>query len=276
MISKKRLKGMPKKPSQDNNKTMTSKALLFGLNYNTDFTCKLSGCINDANNVRRLLIDHLGFRAGDILMCTDDTALKPTRSVMTRLLRELVLATHRMQISNIFISYSGHGINVGSLEKDDALVPLDFREQGVITDYEIAALIRQVHPRTDVIMLVDACHSGSMCNMPYVYTTSGFVADDTQCVSCRAMLISGCRDNETSQEITHEQHQVGAATSAFIHALSMNNYDVTCTNLIRYMNDYMSANSLPQRPQLSSSRHLSETCIFVTSAEDGRPFFTLL
>jgi hypothetical protein len=255
---------------------MTSKALLFGLNYLQDPACRLNGCINDVKNVQTLLLDRFGYRQEDILTCTDQTPIKPTKSMMTRLLRELVLSTHRMQIHQIFISYSGHGMNVGSNVKDDALVPLDFRTQGIITDYELAALIRQVHPRTDVVVLVDACHSGSMCNLPYVYSPVGFVQDESQSVAARVLLISGCRDDQTSQEtFTELQRESGVATNAFIDALSVHNYDVTCTNLIRYMNKYMQDNNYAQRPQLSSSRTLSETCIFVTSASDGRPFFVV-
>ena len=253
------------------------KALLFGLNYVNDPSCRLDGCINDANNVRSLLADHLGYQADDIMMCTDSTPIKPTKVMMQRLLRELVLSTHRLQINQILISYSGHGTNVGTEQKDNAIVPVDFRSNGVITDYELAALIRQVHPRTDVIMLVDACHSGSMCNLPYVYSVDKFVQDESLSVSCRALLVSGCRDDQVSQEadLDGDKRETGMATDAFINAISENNYDVTCVNLIMYMNAYMQKHNFPQRPQLSSSRMLSETCIFVSSAEDGRPFFCL-
>lgn len=250
------------------------KALLFGINYTQDSKCSLSGCVNDARNVRTLLVDHFDFQPEDVLMCTDESELKPNKSMMLRLLRELILSTHRMNISQIFISYSGHGVGLG---KDDSLVPLDFRTQGMITDYELAALIRQVHPRTDVVFLIDACHSGSMCNLPYVYAENSFVEDENQSVPCRALLISGCRDGQTASEWDPDKdtHETGIATDAFIAAVTKSNFDVTCVNLITYMNDFMIEFQYPQRPQLSSSRKLSETCVFVSSNDCGKAFFIL-
>lgn len=266
---------------------MTKRALLFGLNYLHDSSAALSGCINDARNLKELLTEHMGYRAEDIVMCTDESELKPTRNVMLRLLLDLCLYTHRRHVDQIFISYSGHGTSVadtGELDeednRDEALVPLDFRVNGVIRDDELGALIRQVHPRTDVIILVDACHSGSAMDFPYRYISGQKYAIEKDVeIPCRAVMISGCRDHETAQEVwsfNDDKKISGLMTSAFVHALSHHNYDITCWKLIKYLQDHITSLNAPQRPQLSASRKLSETSIFISNNTNARPFFTHL
>ena len=260
---------------------MVKKALVLGLNYLSDSSSSLGGCITDAKNLKQLLVDHLGYSENDVLMCTDETSVKPTKSVILRLLREMCLWTHRQNVEQLFISYSGHGTQVADESHDEVdggqdscLVPLDFRTNGLITDDELGTLIRQVHPRTDVIFLIDACHSGTMCDLPYLYRAGDkYAVESDASVPCRALMISGCQDSETSQETFVNKHIAGAMTTAFIGALSKYNYDITCFKLIRYMQEALVSAGLTQRPQLSTSRQLTETCVFISSNENGGPFF---
>jgi hypothetical protein len=262
---------------------MSKKALLFGLNYLNDPSAALNGCINDAKNLQKLLRDHLGYRAEDILLCTDETELKPTKSIILRLLRELCLWTHRHPVKQIFISYSGHGTYVSdqnSDEKDgadEALVPIDYKRYGVIKDDELGSLIRQIHPRTDVILLIDACHSGTAVDLPYRYISGNkYAIESDASVPCRAIMISGCQDNQTAQEtwsFKDDKLTTGLMTSSFIHALETHKYDVTCWKLIKYMQEFIEKTGATQKPQLCTSRQLSETCIFVSNNLNGQPFF---
>jgi hypothetical protein len=262
---------------------MTKKALLFGLNYINDASASLAGCINDAKNLQALLKDHMGYRSQDIMLCTDETDLKPTKSVILRLIRELCLWTHRQQVHQIFISYSGHGTFQAdssgdeSDNTDECLVPLDFQMNGVVTDDELGMLIRQVHPRTDVVFLIDACHSGSAVDFPYRYVSGNkYAIESDSSVPCRAIMISGCKDVQTSQEVWSFQNskQVsGLMTSSFIHALEHHNYDLTCWALIRFMQHFITSLGYEQKPQLCTTRKLTETCIFISNNINGKPFF---
>lgn len=260
------------------------KALLFGLNYLNDSSSALGGCINDAKNLKNLLVTRLGYQPEDVLLCTDETEVKPTRAIMLRLLRELVIATHRSRLDQIFISYSGHGTSYqdasGDEEDgmDECLVPLDYRTAGVIKDDDLGKILRKVHHRTDIVMLVDACHSGTIVDFPYRYVSGNkFVMESPSVapVGARAVVISGCQDNQLSQEvwsIDDDKKITGIMTSAFIQALTKHDYDITCWKLIKYMQDFITEYGYQQKPQMSSSRKLTETCIFCTDSTNVKPF----
>lgn len=259
---------------------MPRKALCFGLNYLSDPGASLNGCINDARNVRDMLVAQMGYRAEDVLLCTDETDVKPTKAIMLRLLREMVLWTHRQNVQQIFISYSGHGTAVPDGDgdeadhQDEALVPLDFRTAGVIADDELGALIRQVHPRTDVVMLVDACHSGSVIDLPFRYVSGNrYAIENDTTVPARVVMVSGCTDAQLSQETQSAGQVSGLMTRSFLWALQSQNYDLTCFNLIKTMQEYVTQQGASQRPQLCTSRALSQTCIFVASNQNGVAFF---
>ncbi len=89
------------------------KALLIGINY-FGSGHQLSGCINDAMNIRRYLADDRGFSEGqsDMVMLTDapqnqGTAFFPTGANIMAAINWLV--TGNPPGSSLFISYSGHG-----------------------------------------------------------------------------------------------------------------------------------------------------------------------
>lgn len=261
---------------------MTKKALLFGLNYVNDSSAALAGCVNDAIHLRNLLTQKMGFTDKDIMLCTDHTPMKPTKAVMLKLIHDLVMWTHRQYVDSIFISYSGHGTSVQDATsdeldgKDEALVPLDYKTNGVIVDDELSALIKKVHPRTDVVILVDACHSGTIMDFPYRYISGDKRTIESKVdIPCRAVMISGCRDHQLSQEVwsfADDKKITGLMTASFIHALEVHGYNVTCWKLIKYMKDRITEMGFAQRPQMSTSRRLDETTAFIKTDKDTRPF----
>lgn len=262
---------------------MTKKALVIGINYQNDPAASLAGCVNDADNVKQLLQEDLVYQPDDILMCTDYSDVRPIKSVILRLIRELCLWTHRTHVDQIWISYSGHGTSrqdTNGDEKDnreEAIVPLDYRTNGYITDDELGSLIRLVHPRTDCVVLIDACHSGSAFDFPFRYISGNkYAIENDTTVDCRAIMISGCRDSEQAQEVwsfNDDRKISGLMTSSFIHALRTHGFDITCFKLIKYMQDFIKEKGAKQKPQLCTSRKLSQTCAFITDNLNARPFF---
>ena len=89
------------------------KALLIGINYyNTKH--QLAGCINDAMNMQRYLVEDRGFspNQSDMVILTDapqnrGTPFEPTGANMMAAFNWLV--TGNSPGSSLFISYSGHG-----------------------------------------------------------------------------------------------------------------------------------------------------------------------
>ena len=89
------------------------KALLIGINY---FGTKqeLSGCINDAANCRKFLIEDWGFSGdpADMVVMTDapenqGTSFYPTMENMLNAIRWLV--SENEAGDSVWLSYSGHG-----------------------------------------------------------------------------------------------------------------------------------------------------------------------
>ena len=125
-------------------KQQTKSALLIGINYNNT-SMQLYGCINDANNINKLLETKYGYK--NITLLTDDTNKKPNKqnilNEFTNLLRNAVSG------DSIFFSYSGHGtyttdLNKDELDgKDELIVPIDATSiQTCILDDELNKIIQ--------------------------------------------------------------------------------------------------------------------------------------
>lgn len=76
---------------------------------------------------------------------------------------------------SLVFHYSGHGSqqrNYSGEEADgfdETLCPLDFETQGMIVDDEInAALVRPLPPGVRLHALIDACHSGTVMDLPFL------------------------------------------------------------------------------------------------------------
>lgn len=73
----------------------------------------------------------------------------------------------------LFLLYSGHGSqqpDVDGLEESglcDTIIPVDFCENGVISDAELLeVLVSKVPEGVRLTAVVDACHSGTVLDLP--------------------------------------------------------------------------------------------------------------
>jgi len=153
---------------------MTSKqaALCIGCNY-VGSSLQLQGCVNDARMMRDILVERYGWEAGRIELLEDGAATK--EAIMNRL-RNLAALAKRGELSEIWVTYSGHGTQVKDLDgdegdgKDEALVPVDHAVAGMITDDELFSdFTSQVPKGCNVVALFDCCHSGTMLDLTYAY-----------------------------------------------------------------------------------------------------------
>jgi len=155
------------------------KALFVGINYHGQ-QGELRGCINDVKNIKSFLTAN--YRIDDMLILTDDqtndTSKMPTRANIIagfKWLRKDV----RPGDSLIF-HYSGHGGSVPDKDgdeedgMDETLCPVDFKTAGQIVDDDIhAILVKGLPAGVRLTAIIDACHSESMLDLPYVYTVDG-------------------------------------------------------------------------------------------------------
>lgn len=163
------------KPAQNR-----KRALLMGLNY-VGQQGQLSGCHNDVKNIKKYLVEVQGFNESEMLILMDDGRHHtPTRKNIIDSFKRIVEYSEPGDV--VFIHYSGHGGRVrdtsGDEEDgfDETLIPVDFQRAGQIVDDDILKiLVEPIKAGVNVTVLMDCCHSGTVLDLPY-----RFSSDDTQ------------------------------------------------------------------------------------------------
>jgi hypothetical protein len=246
---------------------MVKKALMIGINYpNSPFPLK--GCIHDIERTAHILTTKYGYRPEHIVSLRDDSpdsAKQPTRE---NILKQLYAITHDKTpgLSEIWIHYSGHGSQVRDTSgdeqdgKDEVLVPSDYLAKGMILDDEISNMVKDVACPT--ILIIDACHSGSMCDLTYGVSVDvprrrfNRFQNSTRVLSNPHILsISGCGDTQTSADAYNPELKkgVGAFTDAFLYTLNHYQYKGSLMFIYQETCRLLYSRQFTQLPVLSSS-----------------------
>lgn len=263
-------------------KKMVKLAVLMGLNYRGS-EAELGGCINDVENTGKVLEEIYGYSKDNILYMTDDSEIKPTaRNIMAQLIK-LTERTYEEDVEEIWISYSGHGTYITDLNddeddsKDECLVPLDYNESGLISDDNLNHILALMNPKTRVIVIVDACHSETMLDLPYRYVSGNknVIENPKSKIKCNCVMISGCRDDQTSSDaygINNSKEYSGAMTSSLLYVLDRFDYTITCWRLLKEMRKFLKKRKFSQVPQISCSNMLN--CAKLFSCVQPTPFIS--
>lgn len=152
---------------------MTGKrALCVGINNFKNFpSAALRGCVNDANDMEKLLKNLFGFQAVDIVKLTDT---KATKTNIMKNLKEMVHGAKSGKYSHIIFTMSSHGTQVPDLSGDEpdrvdeAFCPNDLAQNGddwdsnhIIVDDELRDLFIQIPEDVVLEVYLDTCHSGT-------------------------------------------------------------------------------------------------------------------
>lgn len=300
---------------QYSNCTGRRKALLIGINYIGQKNA-LRGCINDVQNVRNFLLQH-GYQQDDMVILTDDQQNPrsiPTRDNILRAMRWLVEGAQTND--SLFLHYSGHGGQTedtnGDEEdgSDEVIYPVDYQRTSHIVDDEIHDIVvRPLMPGVRLTALFDSCHSGTVLDLPYVYSTKGVLKEPnllkeagsgllsavtsyasgnmsgvmtsvtglfksvttgngayertkkTKTAPCDAILISGCKDSQTSADAVENGKATGAMSHAFITVMNQQSNQSYIT-LLNEMRDVLEG-KYEQKPQLSSSHPIDCNLKFI-------------
>ncbi|XP_042509804.1 metacaspase-1-like isoform X2 [Macadamia integrifolia] len=215
------------------------KAVICGISYRYS-RHELKGCINDAKCMRHLLVNKFSFPESSIIMLTEDETDPyriPTKQNLRMALYWLVQGCQPGD--SLVFHYSGHGSQQRNYNGDEVdgydetLCPLDFETQGMIIDDEInATIVRPLPPGVKLHAIIDACHSGTMLDLPFLcrMNRSGqYVWEDQSPPSGvwkgtnggEAISFSGCDDNQTSADTSalSKITSTGAMTYCFIQAI---------------------------------------------------------
>ena len=261
-------------------------ALLFGINYihQSDANMRLSGCVNDVNNMASYLKSLGDFDY--VYTATDEN--KHSRSTskfgIIRKLYTLAIKSHYKSIDLVYLHFSGHGASLLDRSgderdgKDEVFVPSDYDTRGVIYDDTFRYLFKRFHPDTKVVCVFDCCHSGTMGDLPYQWypsrnSTSSFYhiqnnyrldLQDSQII-----IISGCKDNQYSADAYNVQGKftfTGALTSCLLltfEHLKNNNLSCSVFNLLTHTRNLLKEKNFEQIPQLTSSYIIKENDHFL-------------
>ena len=246
------------------------KALLVGINiYKPELGADLRGCVNDVETMRKLLVDNFKFLPENVRVLVDERATK--QGILDRL---GWLLNGAKEGDELVFHYSGHGSQVRDRngdelddQLDEILCPHDLDWEDPLTDDCLAELFRQLPKGVHLTMICDACHSGSMDRNVTVLKSAKSILPpfDIRSRSCNKILpknrmgkkdkgtqshvlISGCKDSQTSADAHIDGRYQGALTWALTKTIRENtgiNWREAHTKTAELLSGYS------QEPQLS-------------------------
>lgn len=248
-------------------------ALCVGINDYPGTGQDLNGCVNDALDWSSLLRS-IGYTP---LRLTDADA---TKANVVQRLRDLVDVARFGD--RIVFTYSGHGSWVPDANgdevdgRDECLVLHDFRNGGLLTDDEINAIFAARRFGVRVVVIPDACHSGTVHRFagpwaahplgvpdarPRFLPPAAFLTGDqldAAEVAPRAArgasrpttaLLSGCADTEYSYDAWIDGRYRGAFTAAALRTWS----GQSLSAWHRAIRTVLPSDEYPQTPQLQAT-----------------------
>jgi hypothetical protein len=182
---------------QYSNCTGRRKALFIGINYFGQ-EGELRGCINDTKNLSQFIMENHGYKREDMIFLTDDQQdpnYQPTHANIIRAMQWLVKDAQPNDA--LFLHFSGHGGQTEDLDgdeedgNDEVIYPVDFKQNGHIVDDEIHfTVVKPLPPGVRLTCIFDSCHSGSVMDLPYLYSTKGVLKEPNLAKEAGAGLLS--------------------------------------------------------------------------------------
>lgn len=212
--------------------------------------------MNDVKCMSYLLTSKFHFPESAILTLTEDQVdprRQPTKYNIMQALEWLVQGCQAGD--SLVFHFSGHGSQQPNYKGeeldgfDETLVPVDFRTAGQILDDDInTTIVRPLPTGVNLHAIVDACHSGTVLDLPFLYRYSGhdaFVWEDHRpatgtwkgTTGGNVYSFSGCDDHQTVFDTMDSLGKVtstGEMTYCFIQAIERG-YGSTYGSLLNAM-----------------------------------------
>jgi metacaspase-1 len=259
---------------------MSSKALIVGVNQYKLPGSDLQGCVNDATNVRDVLLKYFGFTVKDIRVLVDARATK--QAIMERL-RWLV--KDAKSGDRLLFHFSGHGSQIRDREgdelkdkMDEIICPHDMDWDGTyIVDDDLKAVFSKLPSGVRLEVLLDSCHSGSGTRVVEAFASQPpehairqrFLVPPVD-IRCRNadeddlklqrigrsdnpqahVLFAGCKDNQTSADAFIGGTYNGAFTYYFCKHLRDVQGAISRAELLKRLRASLKHENYSQIPQL--------------------------
>ncbi|KAK7319437.1 hypothetical protein RJT34_04158 [Clitoria ternatea] len=195
------------------------RAVLCGVSYRRR-KFRLKGTINDITNMKELLIKNFKFPNECIRVLTEqeqNANLIPTKHNILESLKWLVKDCEAGD--SLVFYFSGHGLQQPDFKEDEidgydeTLCPVDFLKEGMIIDNDInSTIVWPLKKGVTLHAIVDACHSGTILDLLYVYKHESGIWEDNKPPSKEpirkhtsgglAICLSACEDSQTAADST--------------------------------------------------------------------------
>lgn len=242
--------------------TGLKRALLVGINYiGTEY--ELAGCINDVQNVQKLLQQFFP-HCKECRTLTDLTAAKPTRAAI---LAGIDWLTANLKPGdNVMFHYSGHGGTVRDRNGDEVsgldscIYPLNNGALETIIDDEIRArLAERIPAGCKCFVVLDCCYSGTAVDLRCLWqapSATSLTYTENQRYAKTAgtvVFLSGSRDTETAADtVNAEGRPCGAMTMALERTWRAYGPAIKFKYLLWDIRKFLRDNGYSQIPQLST------------------------
>lgn len=235
---------------------MAKRALLIGINKYQIPGADLRGCVNDVRNVEAALIEWCGFAKGDITTLTD---LDATKKAMETGIKRLMASGQKGDTLVLHYSGHGANVPDAdgdeADERDEILCPTDLDWKDPLTDDWLRKTFDRLKKGVALTVIMDCCHSGTNTRailppdapikpryLPNPWdlmaaesgrrlrgkvtgelrrsSRSARKAKDIVSAQLPELLVTGCRDTQTSADAFIDGVYTGALTYALVDAMN--------------------------------------------------------
>lgn len=240
---------------------VSKKALLVGLNY-TGTRAELRGCINDVKRLKTVLTRRFKYSTTKVNVLTD-LNLNRFKNVQ-HVLKDFINTPTDIMVFH----YSGHGTQTKDYNKDedDGYDEALYTKHGILLkDDTINSYVRSLPETTKILMIFDACHSGSVVDLPWQVKDDGEVYKiSDQEIKADVVCITGCRDNQVSMDVKSGLTNYGAMSNDLTKLLKEVQPNTTWKELVYMLRKLLVQGKYAQVPQLSASKkELFDQNIFI-------------
>jgi uncharacterized caspase-like protein len=269
---------------------MAKRALLIGINKYQIPGANLRGCVNDVTLLSKALTDLYGFKKSDITVLNDE---KATKKAMQTAIRQIVKDSKKGDVALIHYSGHGSNTPDDNGDEsdnlDEILCPTDLDWDDTMRDDWLRQTFDGLKAGVNLTVIMDCCHSGTNTRAlerpdpkkpierylpnPYVLaatesgrsvraprsmmrasTSRSRKAKDVLDVDLPEVLITGCRDTQTSADAFIDGTYNGALTYALVDAMRKSNGTLTYRTLHDMACKTLTERSFEQVPQLEGRK----------------------
>ncbi|MDB4507494.1 caspase family protein [bacterium] len=212
--------------------------------------------------MRSFLINKLGFEENSIMTLSNISKDANKMKILERL-DELIECANEKDCDEIMFFYSGDGIvvkNVKEEEYEDAIVPCDYKEKGVINSMTFNSRMENISEGVKVTLLFDCCHNENFLESAYEYCGGNDLLNknnEPRNYAANVRMFS-LRDIEpefkTRGVISNNNSHILARTfiEHYNECVEDNCSDVTVFSMLHDIRDYMVFNEIEFIPVLYS------------------------